>query len=163
GFTVPFMFAIGALVTGRFGEGWLADTRRATLVAWGFLTIGIILGAWWSYEVLGWGGFWAWDPVENASLLPWITGTAFIHSVAVPRQQPVVRGTRIRRAARHGLPLDRPGAARQPLVGWRAVLRPHDYADRPRAAVPHGRRARPAVACDQRGGGATTLAAPRVG
>ncbi len=70
GFTVPFMFGIAALVTGRFGEGWLADTRRATLVAWGFLTIGIILGAWWSYEVLGWGGFWAWDPVENASLLP---------------------------------------------------------------------------------------------
>ena len=62
-----------ALVTGRFGEGWLADTRRATLVAWGFLTVGIILGAWWSYEVLGWGGFWAWDPVENASLLPWLT------------------------------------------------------------------------------------------
>ena len=70
GFTVPFMFAIAALVTGRFGEGWLADTRRATLVAWGFLTVGIILGAWWSYEVLGWGGFWAWDPVENASFLP---------------------------------------------------------------------------------------------
>ena len=62
------------LVTGRFGEGWLADTRRATLVAWGFLTVGIVLGAWWSYEVLGWGGYWAWDPVENASLLPWLTG-----------------------------------------------------------------------------------------
>jgi cytochrome c-type biogenesis protein CcmF len=63
GFTVPFMFAIAALVTGRFGEGWLADTRRATLVAWVFLTAGILLGAWWSYEVLGWGGYWAWDPV----------------------------------------------------------------------------------------------------
>jgi cytochrome c-type biogenesis protein CcmF len=91
GFTVPFMFAIGALVTGRFGEGWLADTRRATLVAWGFLTIGIILGAWWSYEVLGWGGFWAWDPVENASLLPWITGTAFIHSVMVQERRGMLR------------------------------------------------------------------------
>jgi cytochrome c-type biogenesis protein CcmF len=91
GFTVPFMFAIGALVTGRFGEGWLADTRRSTLIAWGFLTIGIILGAWWSYEVLGWGGFWAWDPVENASLLPWITGTAFIHSVMVQERRGMLR------------------------------------------------------------------------
>ena len=91
GFTVPFMFAIGALVTGRFGEGWLADTRRATLVAWGFLTVGIILGAWWSYEVLGWGGFWAWDPVENASLLPWLTGTAFIHSVIIQERRGMLR------------------------------------------------------------------------
>ena len=91
GFTVPFMFAIAALVTGRFGEGWLADTRRATLIAWGFLTVGIILGAWWSYEVLGWGGFWAWDPVENASLLPWLTGTAFIHSVIVQERRGMLR------------------------------------------------------------------------
>lgn len=91
GFTVPFMFAIGALVTGRFGEGWLSDTRRATLVAWGFLTGGIILGAWWSYEVLGWGGFWAWDPVENASLLPWLTGTAFVHSVMVQERRGMLR------------------------------------------------------------------------
>jgi cytochrome c-type biogenesis protein CcmF len=67
GFSVPFAFAIAALVTGRVGEGWLLETRRWTLFAWGFLTIGIVLGAWWSYEVLGWGGVWAWDPVENAS------------------------------------------------------------------------------------------------
>ena len=239
GFTVPFMFAIGALVTGRFGEGWLADTRRATLVAWGFLTVGIILGAWWSYEVLGWGGFWAWDPVENASLLPWLTGTAFIHSVivqerrgmlrvwnlslviatfcltilgtfltrsgvldsvhaftesdigpwlltflgitaatgigllawrgdalrapgridsaglarvGVPRQQPPLRGARVRRAARHRVPAGRRGGARQPAVGGRAVLRPNDHADRPRAPVPHGRRAGVAVAGDERRG-----------
>ncbi|MBA2326320.1 MAG: heme lyase CcmF/NrfE family subunit [Actinobacteria bacterium] len=91
GFTVPFSFAIAALVTGRFGEGWLADTRRATLVAWGFLTAGILLGAWWSYEVLGWGGYWAWDPVENASLLPWLTGTAFIHSVIVQERRGMLR------------------------------------------------------------------------
>jgi cytochrome c-type biogenesis protein CcmF len=91
GFTVPFMFGIAALVTGRFGEGWLSDTRRATLVAWGFLTVGIILGAWWSYEVLGWGGFWAWDPVENASLLPWLTATAFIHSVIVQERRGMLR------------------------------------------------------------------------
>ena len=67
GFSVPFAFAIGALVTGRVGDGWLVVTRRWTLFAWGFLTVGIMLGAWWSYEVLGWGGFWAWDPVETAS------------------------------------------------------------------------------------------------
>ena len=91
GFTVPFMFGIAALVTGRFGEGWLGETRRTTLVAWGFLTLGIILGAWWSYEVLGWGGFWAWDPVENASFLPWLTATAFIHSVIVQERRGMLR------------------------------------------------------------------------
>ncbi len=91
GFTVPFMFAIAALVTRRFGEGWLADVRRTTLVAWIFLTIGVLLGAWWSYEVLGWGGYWAWDPVENASLLPWLTGTAFIHSVMMQERRGVLR------------------------------------------------------------------------
>ena len=91
GFTVPFAFAMAALITGRFGEGWLADTRRATLVAWGFLTVGIILGAWWSYEVLGWGGYWGWDPVENASLLPWLTATAFIHSVIVQERRGMLR------------------------------------------------------------------------
>ena len=91
GFTIPFSFAVAALITGRFGEGWLADIRRTTLVAWGFLTIGIILGAWWSYEVLGWGGYWGWDPVENASLLPWLTGTAFIHSVMVQERRGMLR------------------------------------------------------------------------
>ena len=91
GFTVPFAFAMAALITGRFGEGWLADTRRTTLVAWGFLTVGIMLGAWWSYEVLGWGGYWGWDPVENASLLPWLTGTAFIHSVIVQERRGMLR------------------------------------------------------------------------
>jgi cytochrome c-type biogenesis protein CcmF len=91
GFTVPFAFAIGALVTGRVGEGWLLETRRWTLLAWGFLTFGIVLGAWWSYEVLGWNGFWAWDAVENASFLPWLTGTAFIHSVLVQERRGMLR------------------------------------------------------------------------
>ena len=91
GFTVPFAFAIAALATGRVGEGWLVETRRWTLFAWGFLTVGIILGAWWSYEVLGWGGYWAWDPVENASLLPWLTGTAYIHSVMVQERRGMLR------------------------------------------------------------------------
>ncbi|MGI9021863.1 MAG: heme lyase CcmF/NrfE family subunit [Acidimicrobiales bacterium] len=91
GFTIPFAFAIAALVTGRLGEGWLVETRRWTLFAWGFLTVGIILGAWWSYEVLGWGGYWAWDPVENASFLPWLTGTAYIHSVMVQERRGMLR------------------------------------------------------------------------
>jgi cytochrome c-type biogenesis protein CcmF len=91
GFTVPFAFAVAALVTGRIGEGWLVETRRWTLFAWGFLTAGIVLGAWWSYEVLGWGGYWAWDPVENASFLPWLTGTAFLHSVMVQERRGMLR------------------------------------------------------------------------
>jgi cytochrome c-type biogenesis protein CcmF len=91
GFTVPFAFAVAALVTGRVGEGWLSVTRRWTLVAWGFLSAGIVLGAWWSYEVLGWGGYWAWDPVENASFLPWLTGTAYLHSVVVQERRGMLR------------------------------------------------------------------------
>ena len=91
GFTVPFAFAIAALITGRLGEGWLVETRRWTLFAFAFLTMGIMLGAWWSYEVLGWGGYWAWDPVENASLLPWLTGTAYLHSVMVQERRGMLR------------------------------------------------------------------------
>ena len=91
GFTVPFAFAIAALATGRVGEGWLVETRRWTLFAWGFLSVGIVLGAWWSYEVLGWGGYWAWDPVENASFLPWLTGTAYLHSVMVQERRGMLR------------------------------------------------------------------------
>ena len=91
GFTVPFAFAIGALVTGRVGEGWLMETRRWALIAWGFLSVGIVLGGWWSYEVLGWSGVWAWDPVENASFLPWLTGTAYIHSVLVQERRGMLR------------------------------------------------------------------------
>ncbi|MCU1462517.1 MAG: cytochrome c biosis factor [Acidimicrobiales bacterium] len=91
GFTIPFAFAVAALVTGRLGEGWLVETRRWTLFAWGFLTIGIVLGAWWSYEVLGWGGYWAWDPVENASFIPWLTATAYVHSVMVQERRGMLR------------------------------------------------------------------------
>jgi cytochrome c-type biogenesis protein CcmF len=91
GFTIPFAFAIAALVTGRLGEGWLVETRRWTLFAWGFLTVGVVLGAWWSYEVLGWGGYWAWDPVENASFLPWLTATAYLHSVMAQERRGVLR------------------------------------------------------------------------
>jgi cytochrome c-type biogenesis protein CcmF len=91
GFAVPFAFAIAALVTGRLGEGWLLETRRWALFSWMFLTLGVLLGGWWSYEVLGWSGVWAWDPVENASLLPWLTGTAYIHSVLVQERRGMLR------------------------------------------------------------------------
>ncbi|NIA25765.1 MAG: heme lyase CcmF/NrfE family subunit [Gammaproteobacteria bacterium] len=83
GMSVPFAFAMSALMIGSGGTDWLKRTRSWTLVAWVFLTIGIVLGGLWSYEVLGWGGFWAWDPVENASFIPWLTATAFLHSAAV--------------------------------------------------------------------------------
>jgi cytochrome c-type biogenesis protein CcmF len=83
GMSVPFAFAISALLRGESGDAWLRRTRTWTLVAWSFLTAGIVIGGLWSYEVLGWGGYWAWDPVENASFMPWLVATAFIHSSVV--------------------------------------------------------------------------------
>ena len=90
-FTVPFALVIGTLAAGRLGDAWHADTRRWALTAWIFLTVGILLGAWWSYQVLGWGGFWGWDPVENAALLPWLVGTAYVHSVVVEERRGLLR------------------------------------------------------------------------
>ena len=91
GFTVPFAFALGALL-GRYpGEKWIHITRRWTMIAWCFQSVGILLGAHWAYAVLGWGGYWAWDPVENASLLPWITGTAFLHSVMMQEKRGMMK------------------------------------------------------------------------
>ncbi|MEN8239193.1 MAG: cytochrome c-type biogenesis CcmF C-terminal domain-containing protein [Actinomycetota bacterium] len=87
GFTVPFGFAVAALIRRDFGRTWLDRTHRWSLIAWVFLTAGILIGGWWSYQVLGWGGYWAWDPVENASFLPWLTATAFIHSAIVQRRR----------------------------------------------------------------------------
>ncbi|WP_245773920.1 heme lyase CcmF/NrfE family subunit [Pseudonocardia ammonioxydans] len=83
GLTVPFAFAMSALLGRVPGVEWLHRTRRSNLVAWSFLTAGLVVGAWWSYEVLGWGGYWAWDPVENAALVPWLVATAFLHSAVV--------------------------------------------------------------------------------
>jgi cytochrome c-type biogenesis protein CcmF len=91
GLAVPFAFGVAALVTGRTDEEWLGIVRRWTLVPWIFLTAGIVAGAWWSYQVLGWGGYWAWDPVENAALLPWLTATAFIHSSMVAERRGTLR------------------------------------------------------------------------
>ncbi len=91
GFSVPFAFAIAMLITGRVHERWPLEQRRWTVLAWGALSLGIVLGAWWSYQVLGWGGFWGWDPVENAALLPWLTATAYIHSVIVQDRRGLFR------------------------------------------------------------------------
>ena len=91
GFSVPFAFAIAMLITGRVHDRWPLEQRRWTVLAWGSLSVGIVLGAWWSYQVLGWGGFWGWDPVENAALLPWLTATAYIHSVIVQDRRGLFR------------------------------------------------------------------------
>jgi len=91
GFTIPFAFALAALL-GRYpGEKWIHLTRRWTMIAWGFQGVGILLGAHWAYAVLGWGGYWMWDPVENASLMPWLTGTAFLHSVMMQEKRGMMR------------------------------------------------------------------------
>ncbi len=87
GFSIPFSFAVAALLTNWKSELWIGHTRRWALFAWGFLTAGIIFGAWWSYYVLGWGGYWGWDPVENASFMPWLMGTALIHSISVQERR----------------------------------------------------------------------------
>jgi len=91
GFTVPFAFAMAMLLSGRVHEQWPIEQRRWTVLAWGSLSVGIVLGSWWSYQVLGWGGFWGWDPVENAALLPWLTATAYIHSVVVQDRRGLFR------------------------------------------------------------------------
>jgi cytochrome c-type biogenesis protein CcmF len=90
-FTIPFAFAVGALIVRRVDAEWIAATRRFALAAWLFLGIGIVLGARWSYSELGWGGYWAWDPVENASLLPWLTGTAFLHSIMLQERRGMLK------------------------------------------------------------------------
>src|SRR5450631_1329002 len=91
GFTVPFAFALGALAMKYPGEKWIHITRRWTMVTWCFLTCGVFLGAHWAYRVLGWGGYWGWDPVENASLMPWLTGTAFLHSVMMQEKRGMLK------------------------------------------------------------------------
>ncbi len=91
GFTVPFAFAIAALIRGRTGDEWITITRRWTIVAWYFLSLGLLIGGWWSYHVLGWGGYWAWDPVENAAFMPWLTGTAFLHSVMIQERRRMLK------------------------------------------------------------------------
>ena len=91
GLTVPFAYAMAALITRRPGTEWMRLTRRWTLLGWGFLSAAIVSGGWWSYEVLGWGGYWAWDPVENVSILPWFTATAFLHSIQVQERRRMLK------------------------------------------------------------------------
>jgi len=90
-FSVPFAFAVAALVTGKLDSEWLRSIRRWTLAAWSIQTTGLVLGAWWAYHVLGWGGYWGWDPVENAALLPWLTATAFLHSTMVQERRGMLK------------------------------------------------------------------------
>ena len=91
GLTVPFAFAMAALIRGKLDQGWIVATRRWTITAWFFLTLGNLVGAWWSYHVLGWGGYWAWDPVENAAFMPWLPATAFLHSVQVQERRGMLK------------------------------------------------------------------------
>ncbi len=91
GFTVPFAFAVAALIVRRTGEEWITITRRWTIIAWYFLSLGLLIGGWWSYHVLGWGGYWAWDPVENAAFMPWLTATAFLHSVMIQERRRMLK------------------------------------------------------------------------
>ena len=91
GMTIPFAFGIAALITGHLDDSWLRAVRRWTMFAWLFLSFGLTLGMIWAYEELGWGGYWAWDPVENAALLPWFTATAFLHSVMVQERRGMLR------------------------------------------------------------------------
>ncbi len=134
GFSVPFAFALGALMMRYPGEKWIHITRRWTMVTWLFLTCGIFLGAHWAYSVLGWGGYWGWDPVENASLMPWLTGTCrLLHSVMM--QEKRWRDEELERLADlqhiHAVhPGHRPHAVRpecssvhafRPVIDWRLV------------------------------------------
>src|SRR5215475_4682130 len=89
--SVPFAFAVAALVTGRLGDQWIRTTRRWALFSWAFLSLGNLLGARWAYEVLGWGGYWAWDPVENAAFMPWLVSTAYLHSVMIQEKKDMLR------------------------------------------------------------------------
>ncbi len=91
GMTVPFAFALGALISGRLDTSWIRSTRRWTLVSWVFLTVGFTLGGTWAYEELGWGGYWAWDPVENASFMPWLFSSAFLHSVMITEKKGMLK------------------------------------------------------------------------
>ena len=91
GLTVPYAFAMAALIVGKLDEAWIVSTRRWTITAWFFLTAGNLVGAWWSYHVLGWGGYWAWDPVENAAFMPWLPATAFLHSIQVQERRRMLK------------------------------------------------------------------------
>src|SRR3972149_10713545 len=91
GFAIPFAFAMAALLSGRLSDIWIRSTRRWTIFAWFFLTLGNLVGAWWAYYTLGWGGHWGWDPVENSSFMPWLVGTAYLHSVMIQEKKGMLK------------------------------------------------------------------------
>ncbi|MFB6226742.1 MAG: heme lyase CcmF/NrfE family subunit [bacterium] len=91
GLSIPFCFAVGALVSGRLGDEWIHQSRLWTMLSWTILSFGIVLGGWWAYQELGWGGYWAWDPVENASFMPWLMATAFVHSVMIQKRRGMLK------------------------------------------------------------------------
>ena len=88
---VPFAFGAAALITGKLDDGWIRTTRRWAIFSWFFLTLGNMFGARWAYEVLGWGGYWAWDPVENAAFMPWLVMTAYLHSVMIQERKDMLK------------------------------------------------------------------------
>src|SRR5258705_2847707 len=92
GLTVPYAFAMAALIVGKLDEAWIVSTRRWTIIAWFFLTAGNLVGAWWSYHVLGWGGYWAWGPMEKAAFMPWVPATAFLPPIQVPQGRRMLKG-----------------------------------------------------------------------
>ena len=144
GVTVPFAFALSALIMKYPGEKWIQITRRWTMVTWLFLTCGIFLGMHWAYSVLGWGGYWGWDPVENASLLPWLTGTAFLHSVMMQEKRGMMKHVEHVAHLHHLLPRHlrnlphaqrrRQLRARLRAVGHRRLVRLVPRASPPRSA-----------------------------
>lgn len=95
GFVIPFAFGMAAMAVGQMGANWIYAVRRWSLIAWMFLSIGLVLGGRWAYDVLGWGGYWGWDPVENSAFLPWLTGTAFLHSVMIQEKRGMLKGWNI--------------------------------------------------------------------
>ncbi len=142
--TIPFAFAVGALITGRLGSEWIAVTRRFALAAWLFLGIGILLGARWSYTELGWGGYWSWDPVENAALMPWLCITAFIHSIMIQEKRGMLKVWNASLVLGAGVPLDPgdvPGPLRHPQLDPRLRRLDAGRAVRGAAGV-HGPRRR---------------------
>ena len=122
---VPFAFAVGALISGRLNAEWIQVTRRFALAAWLCLGIGILLGARWSYTELGWGGYWAWDPVENAALMPWLCATAFIHSIMIQEKRGMLKVWNVSLILLTGHARDRrhvPGPLRDPELDPRVRL-----------------------------------------
>ena len=132
--TIPFGLASAALLAGRLGHDFLRPLRTWLLLPWIFLTVAIVLGGWWAYEVLGWGGYWAWDPVENASFLPWLTATAALHSALLTERKGVLKGWTVTLVHGH-LPAHHPGHVHDALgrLQLRALVHPErDRSHHPR-------------------------------